>query len=434
MALCLPFESSPVIAVAVSGGADSMALLLLAQAWAQKQGGSVMALTVDHGLRAASGAEAMQVHAWCTALGIPHHILNWQSPALSSAIQASARDARYRLMAGWCRQHHVLHLLTAHHRDDQAETLFFRLARGSGLDGLACMTEISHTHDIRLLRPLLGVSKARLVATLEAARQPWLDDPSNSSPHYTRNLLRHRLQQAPHYEELAERAFDLTRYFGLIRNALLNNTVGQLTQGVFLAPEGYAAIDMKTFSQLPQELAQRLLAALCQTLAGQEQAPRSEKLQRLYENLGSSRPARRQSFGGLLFTPRLSRNHWLVSREPKAMEEEMTLPAGETRLWDQRFRVCYQGKSDDFSSLTVKGLGGIGARMMLKEAPARLKNMEKPALLALPSFWHLETLLAVPHIHYHHPSVAKLMFHAPFCPAKPLAGRLFFSMNTQDKK
>ena len=181
-----PFEQRPRLAVAVSGGADSMALCLLAASWAQGLGGSVTALTVDHGLRAAAAAEAAQVGDWLAARGVAHKILCWQGAKPAADLQAAARLARYELLNDWCAQEAVLHLLLAHHQEDQAETLLLRLGRGSGVDGLSAMAPISVTKAGRLLRPLLGISRARLMAGLKAEGQSWIEDPSNEDVRFSR--------------------------------------------------------------------------------------------------------------------------------------------------------------------------------------------------------------------------------------------------------
>ncbi|MBM4438672.1 MAG: tRNA lysidine(34) synthetase TilS, partial [Actinobacteria bacterium] len=127
------------VAVAVSGGADSLALTLLADEWARRTGRSIAALTVDHGLRPDSAAEASQVGAWLAAARIRHEVLRWEGQKPRSGIHAAAREARYRMLTSWCRENDVRDLLLAHHRDDQSETFLMRLARGSGPDGLAAM-------------------------------------------------------------------------------------------------------------------------------------------------------------------------------------------------------------------------------------------------------------------------------------------------------
>ena len=185
-----PFENSPHLAVAVSGGADSMALCLLAHDWAVARGGRVTALTVDHGLRPASAKEAAQVGSWISACGIEHHILRWQGEKPASAVQNSARVARYRLLCEWCRQANVLHLLLGHHADDQSETVLHRLVRGSGIFGLAGMSALVETSEVRLLRPLLSCRPAALRSLLTERGQDWLEDPSNRDPRFARTHVR----------------------------------------------------------------------------------------------------------------------------------------------------------------------------------------------------------------------------------------------------
>jgi tRNA(Ile)-lysidine synthase len=157
-----PLEKRPHLAVAVSGGADSLSLALFAAAWARKRGGCASALTVDHGLRPEAAAEARRVGRWLRARGIEHRIIAWRGTKPAANIQAAARAARYGLLSAWCARHGVLHLLLAHHADDQAETYLMRLARGSGVDGLAAMAPVHELPSVRVLRPLLDVPRARL--------------------------------------------------------------------------------------------------------------------------------------------------------------------------------------------------------------------------------------------------------------------------------
>jgi tRNA(Ile)-lysidine synthase len=190
MARFAPFEARPHLAIAVSGGADSLALALLADAWARPHGGLVTALTVDHRLRPGSADEAAQVALWLRRRSIAQATLVRDGPGFAGDVQAEARAARYRLLEGWCEGAGVLHLLTGHHREDQAETVLLRLARGSGLDGLAGIPAVTERRDCRILRPLLAIPRARLAATLEAQGQAWVEDPSNRDPAYARVRLR----------------------------------------------------------------------------------------------------------------------------------------------------------------------------------------------------------------------------------------------------
>jgi tRNA(Ile)-lysidine synthase len=167
------FEPSPFIAVAVSGGPDSLALTILADRWARRHGGCAWALTVDHRLRPESAAEARQLGTWLAARGIPHAILAWQDAKPFSGVQEAARAARYRLLGEWCVARGCLHLLTAHHREDQAETYLIRRRAGSGPDGLAAMAAVRELPGLRLVRPLLGVARARLAVLLDNEGQSY---------------------------------------------------------------------------------------------------------------------------------------------------------------------------------------------------------------------------------------------------------------------
>src|SRR5262249_55753975 len=183
-------EKRPFISVAVSGGPDSLALTILADRWARERGGRLAALTVDHGLRPESAEEARTVGAWLSARGVAHDVLVWSNPKPATGIQEAAREARYRLLAEWCRAQGCLHLLTAHHREDQAETYLIRKRADSGVDGLAGMSAVREIAGLRLVRPLLRVPKARLVALLDEEGQSFLSDPSNRNPVFERARLR----------------------------------------------------------------------------------------------------------------------------------------------------------------------------------------------------------------------------------------------------
>lgn len=190
-----PLGADESLAVAVSGGPDSLALLVAAQA---AFGDRVRALTVDHGLRDGSAAEAAGVAAICERLGVAHHILRWEGEKPISNIHAEARTARYRLMGDWCADHGVAWLATGHHADDQAETLLLRLARGSGASGLAGIraTRVL-TNGVTVLRPLLDRRRAELRALVDAAGLTTVTDPSNVDPRFDRTHARALLAATP---------------------------------------------------------------------------------------------------------------------------------------------------------------------------------------------------------------------------------------------
>jgi tRNA(Ile)-lysidine synthase len=182
----------PAMVLAVSGGPDSIALMWLAARWrrALARGPRLVAVTVDHGLRAEAAAEAREVKRLARILDLPHRTLRWSGAKPRTGLPAAARAARYRLLAQAARAHGATHVLTAHTRDDQAETLLMRMLRGSGIAGLAAMARESEREGVLLARPFLNVSKSQLIATLKKAKIDFADDPTNRDLNFTRPRIR----------------------------------------------------------------------------------------------------------------------------------------------------------------------------------------------------------------------------------------------------
>jgi tRNA(Ile)-lysidine synthase len=261
------WKAAPAIVVAVSGGPDSIALMWLAARWRSglTRGPRLIAVTIDHGLRAEAAAEAREVKRLARSLELPHRTLRWAGAKPKTGLPAAARDARYRLLAKAARSHGATHVLTAHTRDDQAETLLMRLLRGSGIAGLAAMARETERDGVVLARPLLNVSKSQLVATLAKAKLGFADDPSNRDLHFTRPRLRGLMPA------LAAEGGDSRSLARLAsRLARANAAVEVLVDGAerYLALKGSAALhpgfDAKTFhakafAAMPEEIRLRLL-------------------------------------------------------------------------------------------------------------------------------------------------------------------------------
>jgi tRNA(Ile)-lysidine synthase len=257
-----PWKSVPAVVLAVSGGPDSVALMWLAARWRRglKRGPRLIAVTIDHGLRTEAAREAREVKRLAGTLAIEHRTLRWTGIKPKTGLPAAAREARYALLAKAARASGATHVATAHTRDDQAETLLMRLLRGSGIAGLGAMTADTEREGVRLARPLLGISNAQLIATLEAAGIRFADDPSNRDPAFTRPRLR-ALMPA-----LAEEGADASTMARLAsRLARANAAVEVLTDGAerYLtltdrnAPLG--GYDARAFAGLPEEIRLRLL-------------------------------------------------------------------------------------------------------------------------------------------------------------------------------
>lgn len=303
-----PFGAAPHLAVALSGGADSMALALLADAWARAQGGRITTLTVDHALRPESRAEAEQVGAWMHARGIAHHILTPAHTPHSNNLQEAARQWRYDALADWCRAHDVLHCLIAHHADDQRETVAHNLARGTTADGTSGMACARNYRGIRLLRPLLGVEKEMLTDYLHTQAAEWIEDPSNSNLKFARVRTRDALAA-----DSAKRAelTTLARREGQARAARDTALAHAAASLVTLHPEGRAELPLAGWLALPPALASQLLADLLTTLGDRTERPRRADTERLCAAL--HQPFRRRTLHGCLIA--LKRGALHVTRE-----------------------------------------------------------------------------------------------------------------------
>jgi tRNA(Ile)-lysidine synthase len=187
------------LAVGVSGGPDSFALLHMASDWAQKHQVKIIALTIDHGLRPENAAEAEIIKEWCKAHDIDHHTLAWQGEKPKTGIQDAAREARRALLCDFCKQNDIPALLLAHHADDQMETILMRMQRGSGLRGILGMasTRLDTRTGVQIIRPLLGMRRKALRDYAVTHKLPFIDDPSNNNITFERPRVRIALSQLP---------------------------------------------------------------------------------------------------------------------------------------------------------------------------------------------------------------------------------------------
>ncbi len=293
-------ETGTHIAVAVSGGADSMCLTLLAHQWAAALNGRVTALTVDHGLRAGSADEAQQVKRWLDASDIAHHTLEWkQASEKTGSVQARAREARYQLMTDWCRENRVTTLLVAHHLEDQGETFLMRMAKGSSLMGLAAMAPRRQMDGVDIVRPLLAVPRARLGATLQAMGQSWIEDPSNTNPAFERVRVRRLMAALEMHENIAPARFAAAASgAGRLRRQV--ETLGD----VFLARHGCQhgggwMVSLAAFLDLPGPLQHHLLGRLIVDTGGGQYAPRQAKVERLRDWIQGQTRGSARTLGGV---------------------------------------------------------------------------------------------------------------------------------------
>lgn len=270
------------VAVAVSGGADSMACVLLAK----HCGLQPVALTVDHGLRSEAASEARQVGEWMQHYEIPHEMLLWEGEKPVSNIQGEARQARYQIMAEYCQANDIKALFTGHHLDDQAETVLLRLMRGSGVDGLSAMLEDSHLYGVRVVRPLLAVRKEALCHFLQGQGQSWVEDPSNDNTDYARVEVRRFLSTSREPELLIRRLADTAQSMQRSRAYIQMHVEDDMARVVVhWGEDGAACVNRRGLVQLHPEAAYRILATLVHNIGQEAYKPRFEALERLYAAL-----------------------------------------------------------------------------------------------------------------------------------------------------
>ncbi|MBG0811268.1 tRNA lysidine(34) synthetase TilS [Methylosinus sp. H3A] len=281
-----PLAAHDALLLAVSGGPDSIALALLAARWPLRTQKRIEIATVDHGLRAEAAQEAAQVGEWARGLGFAHHILRWEGEKPSTRIQERAREARYRLLCERAREIGATGIVTAHHADDQAETVLFRLTRGSGIAGLAAMAGESRIDGLALLRPLLGFRKAELERLCAEADHPFFRDPSNENPAYARVRLR-RLAVTLAAEGLdAAALLRLRARAARAEEALAWSAARAASELPAERGEGRFRIEAEALRTLPREMLLRLLAAEIVRIGGG--APRLERLERAGERLADA--------------------------------------------------------------------------------------------------------------------------------------------------
>ncbi|MET0269931.1 MAG: tRNA lysidine(34) synthetase TilS [Sphingomonas sp.] len=302
--------------VAVSGGPDSLALLLLAHA---ARPGTIEAATVDHGLRPEAAAEAEMVADACARLGVPHAILRgpWDGPT-SAGLQAAARAHRYRLLERWCDTRDLGVLLTAHHADDQAETLLMRLSRGAGVGGLGGIRPArpltapdrppardgGDPRPVLLVRPLLGFAKAELVAVVADAGLAAVHDPSNDSDRFDRTRARRLLAATPWLRP--GRIAASARHLAEAEAALAWTADREYARRVEERDDGGATTWLLDPEGLPEEILRRLVLVVWRKAEGHAAIdrdgiePRGAKLARFTASL---RAGERAMLGRVLARP-----------------------------------------------------------------------------------------------------------------------------------
>lgn len=364
------------IGVAVSGGGDSMALLDLLRQWGKAD---LAVVSVNHGLRSEALDELDLVADYASQYNLSHDILHWTWDKTGN-LQNAARDGRRQVIAAWAKEHKLSHVALGHTKDDQAETFLMRLSRGSGVEGLACMSARRESAGLTWLRPLLDVSREELRAYLRENTLLWADDPSNEDAQFDRVKARQMFETlAPlglTSDRLAQTAAHMQRQKDILQwaEAQIGKVFAQDNIGDMVA-------DRTAFEAAPEALRSKVFAdALC-LVSGQDYRPRFRALQ---EAMASDVPT---PLHGCLIVP--SKNSLRITREWAAVRDEVS---AFDVLWDGRWRVHFDGSTPS-DALQIKALGKEG---LAKIPDWRDTGHIRQSLWATPALWHGDTLIAAP--------------------------------------
>ncbi len=388
------------VVLAVSGGPDSMALLVLASEWRQRRNGappSLSVATVDHGLRPESPREAKFVASEARRLGLPHITLLWTGEKPSRGIPDAARRARYRLLDDHARALSAsdVAVVTAHHQGDQAETFAMRLARGAGVNGLAGMPAERMLHEgstVSLVRPLLAFAKSRLIATLEARGLSSVDDPTNTDHRYERARMRSALSDLDAAGISPAALATSARRLGEAEAALrFADECFAATLALSFGNEVFAAFDRNAFRAGPALLRQRLLASLIARYGGASERPDLVEIEDLTARLQTEDKST-ATLGGVMVSSG-SRFVRVWREAGRLTQSDLILSPGESRTWDRRFIV--QRAADAIGAVKVRPLGAENYARIAGHLAAKYRPPSRAAH-ALPSFWQGDDLVAVP--------------------------------------
>ncbi len=377
------------LGVAVSGGSDSMALLDLMDWQAKQSGFDVFAVSVDHGLRPEAKDECAFVAAFCKSRGIPHTVLTWDGWDGRGNLQARARKARYGLIRDWAERKGVDWIALGHTLEDQAETVLMRLARSSGVDGLAGMPDHMDRDGLRFIRPILSQSRDDLRDYLRHRKIDWCEDPSNEDDSFERVRARraskvladlgvdvHALNRVAWHAQSAKWALNHYLFSEVRENGLVKEDRGDL-----ILPERTPTPEF----EVPLEIHRRAMNASLQWVNGADYPPRSMSLIHMS---AAMMDADQHTLGGCVLTRVKGAKHYMnklrITREYNAVR---SLACPTDQLWDGRWKLDGPHRK----SFEIRALGEA-----VNETLWRDTGMPRVSLLASPAIWRGEELIAAP--------------------------------------
>jgi tRNA(Ile)-lysidine synthase len=376
------------IAVAVSGGSDSLGLAFILK----ELGINIVAVTIDHKLRDESTAESVSVNQLLRSHNIEHNIITWQhDKLLSGNMQAQAREARYKLLTLFCKENKIQYLCVAHNKSDVAENFMIRLERGSGLDGLSAMPYIKKYNDINIVRPLLDVAKKDIQNYLINKNITWFEDPSNQ------NILFDRVRIRKEFENktiLQERVVTAACHLRTVRDYLSIQLKDKIEKIIYLDPLGFITIAESDFKNLHQYEQETILIRCLQFIGDKAYKARYVSLTKVIDNILNSHTSNITLLGCNI---RIYKNKIFIYPECKLNQEKII--ASNNFIWQNKFKINI--KNDLPNNVTIEMLGKFRWQYLNKNNIHIPENIPIFIIYSLPCFILLEKVLAIPHIKYY---------------------------------
>ena len=388
------------IAIAVSGGVDSMVLMNLAKESDSLNDKNVFILVVDHGLRAESKQEAKFVKNEAKKLGFPTRILKWKGSKPNKRIQEEARNKRYSLLINFCRENNINNLYLAHHLDDQIETFLFRMFRGSGLQGLTSFSSSYERNGLTLIRPLIDTPKSELISYARRKKINWVEDPSNENQKYDRVKLRKVLPLI--YKE----GFDKKVFLKSVKKLrLANQALDQITkefvlQYVIINKNISVFIKQELFLTAPEDVKLRVLQNTIRIFSGERYySPNYLKILNLMNWARNDNDISAKTLGGTIFRKR--KGGLILYKEVKKLNDikPIKLSKSKYKAWDNRFLIkINKSVKGEISYLGNEGVKILKSKKILGKKG--FNGIPLTALYSIPAMWDGKRLISAPFFDY----------------------------------
>ncbi|AVP87302.1 Putative tRNA(Ile)-lysidine synthetase [Candidatus Phycorickettsia trachydisci] len=394
-----PFEKQTKIAVALSGGIDSMALTILTAKWLGEFGGNLVALTVNHNLQKTSAKDAKKVGDICAQIRIKHEILEWKHGEITSNVQSQAREARYKILTDYCKQNDILHLFVAHHLEDKVENFFIKLSRSSGIFGLI-ESKVMFLNNVRICRPLFNFTKKECQDVLESSNTPHIQDITNFQNKYFRNQIRFNLENFG--DNFQERAAESISHLESTASLIQSEVVKSFCESVTIHKAGYAIIQDK-FRNYKTEIQIHILAYLLTIISGESKPPRAIQIKQVIDDF-VFQTNQTHTLNKCIIIPHL--------KSLVIFKEWCSIISGDLKLynglfWDNRFIF-----HTHYQNLLVSRFDENIYREVKNKINLEIANFvskyKKRILFTLPVVKTLEKVIAIPTINYYDLSITKI--------------------------